>query len=127
MKVFYINSEGLALVDDMKPNKRLIEMKGGDYHPFAAGGVWKDEKKRQPAMMFYWQTIRWPEGAGKSDGSFPALEANLTKQHMQAVSVSKAFWRGAVKWLWVFGKLMILGFVMVFMVFIISLILSVGA
>lgn len=114
MKVIYLLQEGVALAEDTKTLRRLIEVKGGDYHPMVPSAVLRDEERRFPPVMLIWQTIRWPEGAEASDGKFPALEANIAKEFQQRVSVSKRWARSVIKWGWFFFKMMVVGFVMAF-------------
>jgi hypothetical protein len=116
MKVIYMLQEGIAAVEDTRTLKRLIEVKGGDYHPMVPSAVLRDEERRFPPIMIIWQTVRWPEGAEASEGEFPALEANVAKEFHQRVSVSKRWARSVMRWSWFFFKMMVLGFVVGFVI-----------
>ena len=125
MKMFYLMSDGVAFVEEIKPVKRLIEVKSGDYHPMVSAAVKRDETRKFPPMMFIWQNIRWAEGAQGSVGTFPALEASKAVEHMQPVSISKRWYRALLKWAWFFFKMVIVGFVLAFAVYVTTLVVRV--
>jgi hypothetical protein len=111
MKLIYLTSEGIAFVEDMRPYKRFVEVRGGDYHPLVPGAVMQDDLWTCPPMMFIWQNVRWPEGAEGSDGTWPLREADHAKEHFHPVSVSKRWVRALLAWFLFFIKMAALGFV----------------
>lgn len=111
MKLIYLTAERIAFVENVKPYKRFVEVRGGDYHPMVPGAVMQDDNWTYPPLIVIWQDVRWPEGAEGSDGTFPLKEADRAKQHLHPVSVSRRWVRSLIAWLWLFFKMAALGFV----------------
>lgn len=108
MKLIFASAEDRAIVENIRPYRTAVECKDGHHH-CAPGTVWRDRSKRLPPLMLVWHGVQPPEG---EDWSMEAAERAWVAQEThkvfrQHLKVSRAWVRFLIKWLVVFGKVVI--------------------
>lgn len=115
MKAIYLTGSGLAEVEDIKLNKRLIEFKDG-YHPTDPGAILTHREHKYPPLVFIWQ------GRSNMEGAMPTVSqladfckrTEAAKHHNRKVGISKRWVRRLVHGLYLFFKLLTIFYIISF-------------
>ncbi len=108
-KLIFMGADDQAVVENIRPYKTTIECRDGDHHA-SPGTVWRDRSKTLPPILVVWHGLEAPEG---EDWDLALAERAWIHQEThkvfrQRVRVSRLWARLLIKWVVVFGKLMVL-------------------
>jgi hypothetical protein len=116
MKLIYLTVDGREIVENTKAiSRRLIEEPDG-YHPLTNDAVWHNVKRRHDTRMVVVDGVLPLLGADMTNDDLVTLfhESVVEEVSFKSLSVSKMWWRGAVRfgeWIVKFAPMMIVAVV----------------
>lgn len=116
MKAIYLTGEQTAEVEDIKLNKRYIQFKDGGYYLNNPGAILTHRHHKYPPIAIIWQGRSNMEGANPSTEQLAqfCMRTEACKHHRVKVGISKRWFRRLIHNLFLFVKLLIIFYVILF-------------